>query len=273
MVEDEAGGVAEAIVDVSRRLVAAEDAAERAAVPEPPHSPAEASRDETARRGSEREGRPHAPPQQRVETGRGDDHRQEDERLEPGHRGERARGDEQRLPAEGRPLQRSRQREGGEDDGRIEEDLGHDQPRVREPGDREGQQGGDDRPAAGDERARPQIDRNGGQRHHEGLDQLQHVVAALQVGEAERSAGERRIDEAEQLGRVAEDAQLAARPEAPAVLAVDDLVRHHPRRRHEAPAPEAKQRRDTDECGEERDGGRRAAHGPDDGLSSYPRPG
>ena len=148
VVEDEAGRVAEAVVSVSRGLVAAEDAAERAAIPQPPARPRERRHDERDHRGRERENRAPTPSKQRIENGRRDDDRQEDERLEPRHRGDRAGSDEERLPAEGRPLERPRQREGGQDDGRVEEDLGHDQARVRDAGDRERQQDGDERPAA-----------------------------------------------------------------------------------------------------------------------------
>ena len=86
------------------------------------------------------------------------------------------------------------------------------------------------------------------------------MVPALEIPEAERPAREGGIDEAQELGRLAEEAEVAARPQALPVLAVDHLVRHHPRRRHEASAPETKKRRHADERGDERDGGRGAAH-------------
>jgi len=92
------------------------------------------------------------------------------------------------------------------------------------------------------------------------------VIAALEVPEAERETGESRVDEAEELRRLPEQAEVTARPEAPPVLGVDRLVGHDPRRRHEAPGPEPQQRGGADEDGESRDERRRATHG----LRSWP---
>src|SRR5205823_14773596 len=100
---------------------------------------------------------------------------------------------------------------------------------------------------AGAERGGAEVDRDRRERHRERLEELQQVVAALEIPEAERQAGEGRVDEADELRRPAEDPERAARPEAAAELAVDNLVRVDPRRRDVAPAPEAEQRRDADE--------------------------
>ena len=82
-----------------------------------------------------------------------------------------------------------------------------------------------------DEGPAPEVDRYGGERHGDCLQRLEDRVAARDAGGVERQPGEGRVDEAEEVGRRAEDPEVSDRVEAAPELRIDDLVRDEPRAR------------------------------------------
>ncbi len=145
--EHEVAGVVERITErlacgvarLSRRRVRAEERAQVAVGGEPPGRPRARQRDEPGGCGPEPERLPWATVEDGLERHGGHEHGQEHERLEPRHRRERGCSDQPALAPERRSLERARERPRREDERRIERHLRHDEPRIGEPGNRDGQ--------------------------------------------------------------------------------------------------------------------------------------
>ena len=182
--------------------------------------------------------------EQRVERERGHEHGNEHDRLQPRREREAERRHEQRLPRAASARRARRHRPRREHEHRVEDDLGHHEPGVREPGQRERQRGRDERPAARHQRPCPR-GTPASRRATSRAPAAPSAASARAPGRrcesgSPASAGH---DGAVVRRRPAQDREVPVAVEALSEQAVDHLVGRDPRRRHAAARPRPQRRR------------------------------
>ena len=188
----------------------------------------------------------HVASEERLDPDGGHECGQEHERLQARRAREEHRTDEQCLSHHRGTLEGCRQRPRRENEHRQKRDLRHDHAAVEQARQRERQGRSDERPALSGQPATPEEDRDGGQRHDDGLDSLQNRVPEAQVVQAERRArrGPDRRRSRSRIGR--RDPQLTGRRQRlwPSAR-VDRLVRSRSRGRRSSFRPSTERRRSS----------------------------
>ena len=139
----------------------------------------------------------------------------------------------------------------GTDDGRVERDLAHHEPRVRKPGEREGESGGDKGPTRRHQRPAPEVHGHCCERHQKRLEHLEDCVAALEVADTQRQPHDERHDRAVEGRRATENCEVSGVVETAAEQAVDHLVGCDPRRRYTQPREGTRRGRNGDQARED----------------------
>ena len=172
---------------------------------------------------------------------------QQDDRLQPRARHCEERSDREQLRLPRPPRERLRRCPRREHEQRVEEHLGHHEPRVGEARHGNRQRGREQGRSCRHERACPQEHGHRRERHRQRLEDLQHVVPGVEPERGERETREQRRQQGVVRRRPAEDVERAVLPEPAPEQGVDHLVRSDPRHRHLQPRPGAERGRDDHE--------------------------